>query len=99
MATDYVASRRAAAFLPARDIKRYLDAGQLFLVPDAPVFPYPVWSIWREDLDTEIRKTAEATLVTIQSQIDEDQSAVIADLVEISAGKTVEVLGLSDERK
>ncbi|WP_323765761.1 LysR family transcriptional regulator [Marinovum sp.] len=93
MAADYVASRRAAAYLPARYIKRYLDAGQLYLVPDAPVFPYPVWSIWRDDLDADIRATAEATLVTIQSQIDEDQSAVIAELAGISAAEEVEVLG------
>ncbi|WP_417525248.1 LysR family transcriptional regulator [Marinovum sp.] len=97
MVADYVVSRRAAAYLPARYIKRYLDAGELFLVPDAPVFPYPVWSIWREDLDPDVREVAEATLVTIQSQIDEDQSAVIAELAEISTGETVETLGSSED--
>ncbi|TNF19421.1 MAG: LysR family transcriptional regulator [Rhodobacteraceae bacterium] len=94
MAADYIVSRRAAAYLPARYIKKYLDAGQLHLVPDAPVFPYPVWSIWREDLDADIRATAEAALVTIQSQIDEDQTAVIAELAEISSG---DVLGIAGE--
>lgn len=97
MVADYVVSRRAAAYLPARYIKRYLDAGELFLVPDAPVFPYPVWSIWREDLDDDIREVAEATLVTIQSQIDRDQSAVIAELAEISTSETVETLGSSED--
>lgn len=93
MAAEYVVRRHAAAYLPARYIKRYLDEGRLHLVPDAPRFPYPVWSIWRDDLDEDVRATAEATLVTIQSQIDEDQSAVIADLAGISEGKHVEVLG------
>lgn len=97
MAADYIVSRRAAAYLPARYIKKYLDAGQLYLVPDAPVFPYPVWSIWREDLDDAIRETAEAALVSIQTQIDEDQSAVIAELAEISTGESIEVLGISEE--
>tara|TARA_R100000750_G_scaffold51309_2_gene36309 strand:- start:9028 stop:9951 length:924 start_codon:yes stop_codon:yes gene_type:complete len=94
MSVHYLLSRPAAAYLPARYIKQYLDAGQLFLVPDAPVFPYPVWTIWREDLDEDIRQTAEAALVSIQSQIHKDQSAVISDLVEISAGDTVEVFGI-----
>lgn len=93
MAAEYVMSRRAAAYLPARYIKKHLDAGQLYLVPDAPVFPFPVWTVWREDLDTSIREVAEAALVSIQSRIHEDQNAVISELVDISAGNTVEVLG------
>lgn len=93
MAAEYIVSRRAAAYLPARYIKKYLDDGRLHLVPDAPVFPYPVWSIWRDDLDPEVRATAEVTLVAIQSQIDADQNAVLAELCDISASHTVEVLG------
>ena len=97
MAAEYVVSRRAAAYLPARYIKRYLDAGQLHLVPDAPVFPYPVWSIWRDDLEDDIRSVAETSLVAIRSQIDAEQNAVISELAEISEGETVEVLGNSEE--
>ncbi|MCF6433432.1 MULTISPECIES: LysR family transcriptional regulator [unclassified Leisingera] len=98
MAADYIVSRQAAAYLPARYIKKYLDEGRLHLVPDAPMFPYPVWSIWRDDLDPEVRATAEATLVAIQSQIDADQNAVLAELCDISANHTVEVLGnIEDE--
>ena len=97
MAADYIVNRRAAAYLPARYIKRYLDEGRLHLVPDAPMFPYPVWSVWRDDLDEEIRTVAEQTLVTVQSQMDELQNAVLADLNDISSGETIEVLGHSDE--
>lgn len=99
MTADYIVSRRAAAYLPARYIKKYLDSRQMYLVPDAPVFPYPVWSIWREDLDEAIRETAEAALASIQSQIHEDHSAVIDELAEISSGDSVEVLGISRESK
>lgn len=97
MAAEYVVMRRAAAYLPARYIKRYLDAGRLHLVPDAPRFPFPIWSVWRDDLDQDIRTTAEAALVAIQSQIDTEQSAVIAELAEISVGETVELLGNTEE--
>lgn len=93
MATDYVVRRRAAAYLPARFIKRHLDDGTLHLVPDAPMFPYPIWSIWRDDMDDEIRAHAEQCLVTIRSQIDEVQNAVMAELAEISEGHIVERLG------
>ncbi|MDO6588493.1 LysR family transcriptional regulator [Salipiger sp. 1_MG-2023] len=91
MATEYVLTHRAVAYLPARYIKNYLDAGQLFLVPDAPVFPYPVWTVWRDDLDEDIRETAEATLVSIQSQVHDDQSSVISQLVDISGDDTSQV--------
>lgn len=97
MAADYIVNRRAAAYLPARYIKRYLDEGRLHLVPDAPVFPYPIWSVWRDDLDEEIRTTAEQTLTTVQSQMDELQNAVLDDLNDISSGDSIEVLGYSDE--
>ncbi len=93
MAAEYVVRRHAAAYLPARYIKRYLDEGRLHLVPDAPRFPYPVWSIWRDDLDGDVRAKAQAALVAIKSQIDGDQSAVIAELADISKGDVVEVLG------
>ncbi|MGJ8603276.1 MAG: LysR family transcriptional regulator [Marivita sp.] len=93
MAADYVVNRQRAAYLPARYIKRYLDEGRLFLVPDAPVFPYPVWSIWRDDLDDDIRIAAEAALVAVSTQIDADQDAVMADLAEMSTHESVEVLG------
>ncbi|SEF69038.1 DNA-binding transcriptional regulator, LysR family [Thalassococcus halodurans] len=97
MAADYIVNRRAAAYLPARYVKRYLDEGRLHLVPDAPMFPYPIWSVWRDDLDEEIRTTAELTLTTVQSQMDELQNAVLDDLNDISSGDSIEVLGHSDE--
>lgn len=93
MAADYIVNRHAAAYLPARYIKRYLDEGRLFLVPDAPRFPYPVWSIWRDDLDQDVRDVAHSALATIRSQIERDQNAVISELADISDLETVEVLG------
>lgn len=93
MSADYIVNRRAAGYLPARYIKKYLDEDRLHLVPDAPRFPYPVWSVWRDDLDAEIREVAEAALVATRSQIDADQNAIISELSEISEDGTVEILG------
>lgn len=97
MAADYVVVRQAAAYLPARYIKRYLDEGRLHLVPDAPIFPYPIWSIWRDDLDPAIRRVAQDSLTVIRDQIDSEQSQVMADLVDISAGDALEILGDVEE--
>lgn len=97
MATEYLLTRHGAAYLPAGYIKTFLDSGSLHLVPDAPVFPYPVWSIWRDDLDDEIRNTAEDALVAIGSYIDRDQSAVIAKLAEISTADSPEAIGDIEE--
>lgn len=97
MAADYVVVRQAAAYLPARYIKRYLDEGRLHLVPDAPIFPYPIWSIWRDDLDPVIRRVAQDSLTVIRDQIDSEQSQVMADLVDISAGDALEILGDVEE--
>ena len=97
MSADYIVNRHAAGYLPARYIKKYLDDGRLHLVADAPRFPYPVWSIWRDDLDEDIRQVAEQALVAIRTQIDADQSAVIDALSEISTAGTVEILGNNGE--
>lgn len=97
MAADYIISRNAAAYLPARHIKRFVDNGQLHLVPDAPRFPYPIWSIWRDDLDSEIRRVAEHAMVAVRSQIDVDQRKVITELRELGSGDAVQVLGRPQE--
>jgi len=77
LAAEYVLNRRAAAYLPARYIKRYLDTGQMHLVPDAPRVPYPVWAVWREDLDPEVLVPAKATL----NAIAQDAESMGADVI------------------
>ncbi len=92
MVAEYVVNRRAAAYLPARYVKKYLDTSAMFLVPDAPRFPYPVWSVWRDDLDPEIREAASRTLKTVCEGAEADSDAVLEVLEDISADG-VEVLG------
>lgn len=93
MAAEYVVNRKAAAYLPARYIKKYLDSGQLHLVPDAPRFPYPVWAVWRDDLDPDIRDIAVQTLSVVANVAEADGDAVIEQLKDISEDHAVEVLG------
>lgn len=93
MVAEYVINRRAAAYLPARYIKKYLDSGQLHLVPDAPRFPYPVWVVWRDDLDPDLRAVAMAALTQVTRNAEAESDAVIAELARLSADSTVTVLG------
>jgi DNA-binding transcriptional LysR family regulator len=98
MVAEYVINRRASAYLPARYVKKYIDSGQMHLVPDAPRFPYPVWAVWREDLDPDLRRLAEAELTATVVVADDDSSAVIDQLRDITDGDTVDILGeVADE--
>ena len=92
MVAEYVINRRASAYLPARYVKRYIDAGQMYLVPDAPRFPYPVWAVWREDLDPDLRQLAEAELSAAAQFAEQENETVMARLREIS-DETIDVLG------
>ncbi|MBT0959329.1 LysR family transcriptional regulator [Alphaproteobacteria bacterium KMM 3653] len=80
LTAQYVMSRGMAAYLPARFIKTHLDAGQLHIVPDAPRFAYPVWVVWRDDLDAEVAAMARKALSEAALSIDEDQSDVMAQM-------------------
>lgn len=84
MVAEYIVNRQAAAYLPARYVKKYLDSGQLHLVPDAPSFPYPVWAVWREDLDPEIRLAARETLRKVGDAAEVAGDEVIGILRNIS---------------
>ena len=56
------------AYLDARYIKKYLDAGTPHLIPDAPRFPYPVWAVWRGNLDTELTEGSRDALLVVSQQ-------------------------------
>ena len=96
MGADFIVNRKAAAYLPARYVKRYIDAGQLHLVPDAPRFPYPIWSVWRDDLDDDLRMQAQTLLSLVADDAEADAEAVIDHLRDISEDGTVEILGTSE---
>ncbi|MEM7710090.1 MAG: LysR family transcriptional regulator [Pseudomonadota bacterium] len=92
MGADFIRRRELAAYLPARYVKRYLDAGQLHLVPDAPTFPYPVWAVWREDLEADLKDAAAAALHEVVAGIHAEQDTVIDNLEAISTDE-IETLG------
>jgi DNA-binding transcriptional LysR family regulator len=93
MAADYVMRRSGAAYLPARYVKRFIDEGRLHLVPNAPSFPYPIWAVWREDLETDIADVARQALGEVAASLDAEQDEVISELREINSDHVVHELG------
>ena len=93
LAAEYIVNRHAAAYMPARAIQRHIDAGRLHPVPDAPRFPYPVWAVWRNDIDPTIAIAAKASLTHIAEQVLVEQGAILARLAEVNTDQVVEELG------
>lgn len=93
MTIDFILKRSLAAYVPARSVEDHIAAGRLTLVPDAPRFPYPIFHVWREDLDEEVIAVARNTISRIVQGIEVRQEKVIDQLVEISELDEVAVLG------
>lgn len=93
MLAPYIISRNFAAYLPARYVKLFIDSGELHLVPDAPRFPYPVWSVWRDDIDPIVAEMAQSTLGVISRDARAEQDDVMARLKKISRNHEVGILG------
>jgi DNA-binding transcriptional LysR family regulator len=88
-------NRQKAAYMPARSVQRYIDTGRLFPVPDAPRFPYPVWAVWRDDVDPNIASTAKECLSAIVDQVKSEQNEILDRLVESSEADEIGQLGKS----
>ncbi|OCX64539.1 LysR family transcriptional regulator [Thioclava sp. SK-1] len=92
MAADFISRRGLATYVPARSAKPHLDAGSLYLVPDAPAFHYPAWVVWREDLDPQLQQDAQRILHRVVGKIENDQNTIIHDLAQISEDGDVDTL-------
>ncbi|MCR8725821.1 LysR family transcriptional regulator [Frigidibacter sp. ROC022] len=86
MAVDYIVRRNYAAYLPARYVKRHIDAGQLHLVPEAPRFPYPVWSVWRDDLEPDVAEITQFELNRVVATLEDETQEVLDRLDDLSNG-------------
>jgi DNA-binding transcriptional LysR family regulator len=93
LGAEYIVNRKAAAYLPARYVKKYLDSGQLHLVPDAPRFPYPVWAVWRDDMDPDVRRVATNVLTRVGADAASASDSVLKDLRNMSDDSEISILG------
>ncbi|SPH24916.1 HTH-type transcriptional regulator GltR [Defluviimonas aquaemixtae] len=79
MAAEFISRRDYAGYLPTRYAKRYCDSGQLYPVPDMPTFPYPAWTVLREDLDPQIATAAERVLAQVVTGLDQETHEQVAE--------------------
>ena len=93
LALEFILRRPYAAYVPARTAKRYIDSGQLHLVADAPIFPYPVWVVWREDMDEDVAKIARYSLDLAAESVGQEKEEVLGRLQELSRNNELTVLG------
>jgi DNA-binding transcriptional LysR family regulator len=98
MAAEFIVNRQGAAYLPTRFVKKYIDAGQLHLVADAPRFPYPVWAVWRKDMDPILRETANSILEQVANAAEADSKSVITQLRGISKDQDVKIIGVPTDQ-
>jgi DNA-binding transcriptional LysR family regulator len=83
LVADFITNRRASAYLPARAVKRRVDAGLLHIVTDAPRFPYPSYVVWRDDLDETLAAAARTALLGVIQDAEDEQKTVVALLEEM----------------
>lgn len=93
LSADYVLAREVAAYVPARYAQDLVEQSRLYLVADAPKFPFPVFHVWRDDLDEDISAVARNALSRIVRGLERMQTEVMEILQEISDGDDVQILG------
>ncbi len=87
LAGEFIANRRAIAYLPARAAKRRLDAGALHIVADAPRFPYPSWLVMRDDVEEDLAALARKTLAAVVQNAENEQENIVEELEPMAASE------------
>ncbi|MGV8952749.1 MAG: LysR family transcriptional regulator [Cypionkella sp.] len=77
LSMQYVLSRGLAAYLPVRAVKTHLETGALHLVEGAEAFKRIAWSVWRDDLETELGIVARKALQEVAKLAAEETEAVV----------------------
>lgn len=93
LSADFISRRHYAAYLPARTLTRYLEAGTLHLVAGAPSFPYPTWLVWRNDNNPEVIALIDACIDEVMTGIDAETDEVFDQLKLLNDGDFPEILG------
>ena len=71
LALNYVLRNQRSGYFPMRVAKVHIDEGRLFLVPDAPVFPFPAYVIYHKDLEAELIAISLEEMRKIAGAVDE----------------------------
>lgn len=93
LTAEFISRRQYAAYIPARNVRPYLDAGTLHLVPGAPSFPYPTWLVWRESISSEHIELLHSCIDRAILGVDQETDVVFDQLKALNQGEFPDVLG------
>jgi DNA-binding transcriptional LysR family regulator len=79
LSARYVIEHHRSAYFPVRFIENEIADGSLHLVPDAPVFPFPVYAVWSSEADTQLIARALDVLRRISGRVEDDQMEILED--------------------
>jgi DNA-binding transcriptional LysR family regulator len=96
LTAEFISRRRYAAYVPARTLTRYLEAGTLHLVAGAPSFPYPTWLVWRDDNSSEEMTLIDICVNEVMAGIDSETDEVFDQLRSLNDGVFPKILGATE---
>ena len=79
MGLDYIVDHKRAAYFPARVVEGLLEERSLWIIPDAPVFPFPAWCVVQTDKDMNSIEVALELLHRVAAKVDEVQEEIIEE--------------------
>ncbi len=77
---NFVIRAGRAGYFPARLVREHLDRKQLFLVPNVPTFPNPVFVVYQTDLTPRLLQTALEELRILAAEADRTTQFVLNEL-------------------
>lgn len=68
---NYILRNKRTGYFPMRVAKSHIEDQRLFLVPDAPVFPFPAYVIYHKDLEADLIELSLDEMRKIAGGVDE----------------------------
>ena len=79
LSARYVIEHNRSAYFPARFIEDEITDGSLHLVPDAPIFPFPIYAVWSNESNTELVTKALDILRRMSGLVEGDQIEMLEE--------------------
>ena len=79
---NFVVETKKAGYFPARLVRDLIDQKRLFLVPNVPAFPNPVYAVYQIDLTPRLLQAALEELHVVAGQAEKSAQFVLDELVE-----------------
>ena len=79
LALNFILDQKRAGYFPTRLVKQHIDAGQLHIVTNAPVFPFPAYVIWNSEKNPDLMDRCLNSLRTVSKQVDNEQEVILEE--------------------